>query len=89
MGQELTARTKYRGLVKKRLFPVRLDGPLPAPGTLIERDGQEVGEIRSGLGDRALAMLRLDGMKSDGLTAGGTRVLPEMPAWMRLPEVSG
>ena len=41
MGQELTARTKYRGLVKKRLFPVRLDGPLPAPGTLIERDGQE------------------------------------------------
>lgn len=85
MGQELTARTKYRGLVKKRLFPVRLDGPLPAPGTLIERDGQEVGEIRSGLGDRALAMLRLDGMKGDGLTAGGTRVLPEVPEWMRLP----
>ena len=88
MGQELTARTKYRGLVKKRLFPVRLDGPLPAPGTLVERDGQEVGEIRSGLGDRALAMLRLDGMKGDGLTAGGTRVLPEVPAWMRLPEPS-
>ena len=87
MGQELTARTKYRGLVKKRLFPVRLDGPLPAPGTLIERDGQEVGEIRSGLGDRALAMLRLDGMKGDGLTAGGTRILPEVPAWMRLPPV--
>jgi folate-binding protein YgfZ len=89
MGQELTARTKYRGLVRKRLFPVRLDGPLPAPGTLIERDGQEVGEIRSGSGDRALAMLRLDGMKGDGLTAGGTRILPEVPAWMRLPEVSG
>jgi folate-binding protein YgfZ len=88
MGQELTARTKYRGLVKKRLFPVRLDGPLPAPGTLIERDGQEVGEIRSGSGDRALAMLRLDGMKGDGLTAGGTRILPEVPAWMRLPEPS-
>jgi folate-binding protein YgfZ len=86
MGQELTARTKYRGLVRKRLFPVRLDGPLPAPGTPIERDGQEVGEIRSGLGDRALAMLRLDGMKGDGLTAGGTRILPEVPAWMRLPE---
>jgi folate-binding protein YgfZ len=88
MGQELTARTKYRGLVKKRLFPVRLDGPLPAPGTPVERDGQEVGEIRSGSGDRALAMLRLDGMKGDGLTAGGTRILPEVPAWMRLPEPS-
>jgi folate-binding protein YgfZ len=86
MGQELTARTKYRGLVKKRLFPVRLDGPLPAPGTLVERDGQEVGEIRSGLGDRALAVLRLDGVQGGGLTAGGTRILPEIPAWMRLPE---
>lgn len=89
MGQELTARTKYRGLVKKRLFPVRLEGPLPAPGTLIERDGQEVGEIRSGLGDRALAMLRLDsvaaGQTGNGLVAGGTRILPEVPGWMRLP----
>jgi folate-binding protein YgfZ len=85
MGQELTARTKYRGLVKKRLFPVRVEGPLPAPGTLIERDGQEVGEIRSGLGDRAIAMLRLDIVKESGLTAGGTRVVPEVPGWMKLP----
>jgi folate-binding protein YgfZ len=86
MGQELTARTKYRGLVRKRLFPVRLDGPLPAPGALIERNGQEVGEIRSGVGDRAIAMLRLDAARAaDGLTAGATRILPEVPAWMRLP----
>ena len=33
MGQELTARTKYRALIKKRLFPVRVEGALPAPGT--------------------------------------------------------
>ena len=32
IGQELTARTKYRGLIKKRLFPVRIDGPAPEPG---------------------------------------------------------
>ncbi|MFD1379481.1 CAF17-like 4Fe-4S cluster assembly/insertion protein YgfZ [Fodinicurvata halophila] len=29
MGQELTARTKYRGLVKKRLLPVEVEGPCP------------------------------------------------------------
>jgi len=87
MGQELTARTKYRGLVKRRLFPVKVDGPLPAPGTAIQRDGQEVGEIRSGSGDRALAMLRLDA-RDGALTAEGTRIVPEVPAWMRLPEPS-
>ena len=30
MGQELTARTKYRGLIKRRLFPVKVEGALPA-----------------------------------------------------------
>jgi folate-binding protein YgfZ len=84
MGQELTARTKYRGLVKRRLFPVRVEGPLPAPGTAIQRDGQEVGEIRSGSGDRALAMLRLDA-RDGALTAESARIVPEVPAWMRLP----
>jgi len=33
MGQELTARTRYRGLLKRRLLPVRGDAPLPPPGT--------------------------------------------------------
>ncbi len=35
MGQELTARTKYRALIKKRLFPVRVEGTLPEAGTPI------------------------------------------------------
>ena len=85
MGQELTARTKYRALVRKRLFPVQVEGEMPAPGTAIERNGEEVGEIRSGAGDRALAMLRLEAL--DGtLTAGGARIVPHKPDWMKLPE---
>lgn len=89
MGQELTARTKYRGLVRKRLFPVRIEGTLPVSGTTVELDGQEVGELRSGAGERAIAMLRLDAARGGGaLTAGGARIVPEFPAWMRLPEPS-
>jgi folate-binding protein YgfZ len=89
MGQELTARTKYRALIRKRLFPVRIEGALPAPGTSIYKDGQEVGELRSGSGSRALAMLRLDAVKvGQKLTAGEVGVLPEIPAWMRLPETA-
>ena len=30
VGQELTARIRYRALVKKRLFPVRIEGTAPA-----------------------------------------------------------
>jgi hypothetical protein len=83
MGQELTARTKYRGLIKRRLFPVTVEGALPPPGTPVERDGREVGEIRSGQGDRALAMLQLDA--ADGpLTAEGATLHAERPAWMQI-----
>lgn len=87
MGQELTARTKYRALIKKRLFPVKVEGTLPESGTLVHRDGEEVGELRSGTGDRALAMLRLDAARGEGtLTAGEARIVPEVPGWMRLPD---
>ena len=37
-GQELTARTHYRGLLKRRLVPVDIDGELPAPSDLHARD---------------------------------------------------
>ncbi|MFZ5782074.1 MAG: YgfZ/GcvT domain-containing protein [Pseudomonadota bacterium] len=89
MGQELTARTKYRALIKKRLLPVRIEGRLPAPGTLIFKDGQEVGELRSGSGNRALAVLRLDAVKAgDSLSAGDATLVPEIPSWMRLPQAA-
>lgn len=84
IGQELTARTKYRGLVKKRLMPVAIDGPLPAPGTLILRDGQEAGEIRSGRDGLALALVRLDALDAAGpLTAGEATVRPQRPDWAK------
>ena len=89
MGQELTARTKYRALIRKRLFPVRIEGALPAPGTSIYKDGQEVGELRSGSSQRALAMLRLEAVTAgQKLMAGDVGVLPEIPAWMRLPDTA-
>ncbi|HEY0421650.1 MAG TPA: folate-binding protein [Acetobacteraceae bacterium] len=84
MGQELTARTKYRGLVKRRLVPVSVSGPLPPPGTPVLRDGMEVGVIRSGQGELALAQLRLDAL-SESLRCGEAVLTARPPAWMRLP----
>lgn len=84
MGQELTARTKYRGLVKRRLVPVRLDGMAPPPGTPVLSDGVEVGTMRSGSGSWGLATLRLDALDKP-LLAGGVSLSPVVPQWMKLP----
>ena len=49
VGQEVTARSKYRGLIKKRLLPVAVSGTLPPPGTAIRLGEAEAGEMRSGV----------------------------------------
>jgi folate-binding Fe-S cluster repair protein YgfZ len=85
MGQELTARTRYRGLLKRRLVPVAVTGPLPAPGTPILRDGIEVGTMRSGRDQAGLAVLRLEAMHTS-LTCGEARLMPRVPAWLSLHE---
>ena len=85
MGQELTARTRYRGLVKKRLLPVRFDGPAPTPGSQVTCEGKDAGTLCSSIGDRGLALLRIE--RLDGpLLAGGTVLTPEPPDWIKLPE---
>lgn len=85
MGQELTARTKYRGLVKRRLLPVRFDGPVPAPGTPILQGEQEIGEVRSTADGWAIALLKLSALEpGTALSAGGTVVTPERPDWAAL-----
>ena len=83
MGQELTARTKYRGLVKRRLMPITANGPLPAPGTAITLNGKDAGEVRSGQGDTAMAMIRLNMLEEGAgtLTAGEVTVTPRKPEW--------
>lgn len=84
MGQELTARTKYRGLVKRRLVPVRVDGALPAAGTPVTRAGVEVGEMRSGRDGRGMALLRLGALEGP-LGCGEATLHPEPAPWMKLP----
>jgi folate-binding protein YgfZ len=84
IGQELTARTRYRGLVRRRLMPVTIDGPAPAPGASITADGRDVGEMRSSSANLGLAMLRIESALEDGRLSAGTAVItPHRPGWMR------
>jgi folate-binding protein YgfZ len=47
IGQEVTARTHYRGLVKRRLIPMQCDGPPPAPGSDIIWQGKTIGTSKT------------------------------------------
>ena len=73
------------GLVKRRLVPVAVDGPLPEPGAPVLRDGTEVGTMRSRRDGMGLAVLRLDALGST-LACGEARLTARVPGWMRLPE---
>ena len=85
VGQELTARTKYRGLIKKRLFPVHIDGPVPVPGTMVTAEGRDAGEMRSARDGSGLALLRLDAVDAGRkLMADAATLVPLQPDWMRI-----
>jgi folate-binding protein YgfZ len=89
LGQELTARTRYRGLVKRRLVPVHVLGVLPPPGTPVLRDGAEIGTMRSGRDNAGLALLRLEALhpspNGPRLHAATAELIPVIPTWMKLP----
>ena len=84
LGQELTARTKYRGLVKRRLVPVTVSGTIPEPGTPVLRGDVEVGTMRSGRGQQGLAVLRIEALH-DTLSCAAATLTPHIPTWMVIP----
>lgn len=87
LGQETTARSHYRGNVRKRLVPCRLSAEVP-PGTAVTLPGvaQPVGEVRSGIQAPdgpfwAMVMLRHEALADPvGLRAAGAEVTPQPPA---------
>lgn len=85
MGQELTARTFYRGLIRKRLFPVKLSHPLLEDTSIIYSEDGEVGRLASHSNLWAIAHLRSE-MVVGGqpLQCGGVDLVPHIPSWMQL-----
>ncbi|MGE0755232.1 MAG: folate-binding protein YgfZ [Alphaproteobacteria bacterium] len=89
VGQEVTARSKFRGQVRKSLYVVRTDGALlPEPGTAITLDDREIGQMRSHNGRVGLAMLRMEIPETTHgpLMAGGILLHVSLPQWASQPE---
>ena len=84
VGQELTARTKYRGNVRRKLYPVVIDGDA-RPGAQVLLGEKPAGEVRSILGNRGIALLRIEDVEQARehgvpLTAGDATLQVENPA---------
>jgi aminomethyltransferase len=47
VGQEIVERIRSRGQVRRKFTGFEVKGPLPAPGSKIQVEGKEVGEITS------------------------------------------
>jgi folate-binding protein YgfZ len=89
VGQEVTARSKFRAQLKKLVYAVSSTQTLPAAGTEIHAGDQCVGEMRSSQGTQGLAVLRMQELETAQaaglpLVAGGVTVSAEMPKWLSL-----
>lgn len=83
MGQELTARTHYRGLIKKRFLPIELPHDMDIqPDTVMTRDGKTVGFIRGSYKNRALGLVQLDILDAGHhCEIDGVQAVIKIPEW--------
>jgi folate-binding protein YgfZ len=82
LGQEIVERIRARGTVHRQFTSFSVDGPLPEPGTKIQAEGKEVGEVTTSAvlplsgGDQpvALGYLRREGEGKE-ITAGQAKLV--------------
>jgi len=88
VGQEVTARSKYRAQLRKQLYAVCIGEALPPLGTPIMHGDKEVGQLRSVAGRIGLAIVQVEEVEASQtektpLVAGGITMQLALPKWMR------
>lgn len=79
VGQEVTARSKHRAQLHKMLFRVEADKALPPAGTMILSGEKTVGEMRSSIGSKGLALIRLEAISSEDLQTNAMQIKVALP----------
>jgi tRNA-modifying protein YgfZ len=85
IGQELTARMKLKGELRKRILPVSSSALLPTTGTSVTADGTELGPLIAASGTRGLALLRLDRLanaREDSIRVQDVQINILWPDWL-------
>ncbi len=66
VGQEVVARTKYKGNVSKKLYRASGEHALESFGTPIIVNGKTIGEMRSSIGNAGLAQCDIEAVEAGG-----------------------
>jgi folate-binding protein YgfZ len=87
IGQETASRMKRRGITRSKIAALNIDGPAIPPGTDVIAGDLRIGETRSSIPGRALAMLRLDRLAAADapVTVAGRVAIPDVADWIILP----
>lgn len=85
VGQEVTARSKHIGTIRKMVHQVRADAlSLPVKGTPVTADEKEVGKMASSAGNIGLALLNIEAVESGAkLLCGGLEIKASLPNWIK------
>lgn len=83
VGQEVTARSKHLGRLRKAVYRVEGDTALPAAGTAVHRGNIAAGELRSVKGTLGIALLNIEEVeKPAALRCGDVPIRVSVPEWM-------
>lgn len=88
VGQEVTARSKFRANLRKQPYTLVAEQTLPTGRVPVLADGREIGELTSGIGSVGLALLNSEqaaqaGAGSIALSVGGIKVVASVPDWVQ------
>ncbi|GAB1602503.1 putative transferase CAF17 homolog, mitochondrial [Argonauta hians] len=87
IGQELTARTHHRGVIRKRLVPISFEtdpGEIAKDQPIIDSNGKRVGKFRGNIGKHGLALLQLKPVlqiQNGFFDLDNHKVKPQIPVW--------
>ena len=81
LGQELTARTKHLGIVRKGVFPALFQGQKPHFGGVINVNNQTVGKILSCNDHIMLCRITKESLQQPELIYEGGFLRPYVPSW--------
>ncbi len=91
IGQELTARVKHTGVVRKRIVPVKLEQDLQDDvefdSNFVDEKGKRVGKLRSKITDNmCLGLMRIEECQNaQEIRLNGVKAKAEIPDWWPKP----